>query len=93
MTILLLLAFLAWSQGITWLFLGSLVLFIIVARSIGIVFLVITGIAALYFLHMQQYWFILLILIVAFILLVQSKKQAGASEMYSPELMRLLGGS
>ena len=93
MVILLIIAFLAWSEGITWLFVGSLILFIILARSITVMFVAIIGIAALYLLRLGQYWFIMLIIVILIALLVQSRKRAKAPEFYSPELMRLLGGS
>jgi len=92
MTILLLIAFVAWSQGITWLFVGALILFIIVARSIGIAFLAIAGISLLYFLQLGEYWFVILIMLVVVILLVKDRKGAAGGEFYSPELMKLLAG-
>ncbi|MBI1973868.1 hypothetical protein HYS54_03560 [Candidatus Micrarchaeota archaeon] len=95
MVILLLIAFAAWSQGITWLFFGSLVLLVVVARSVSIFIVVALGLGAVYFLKLQQYLFLIMVVIAAAIILVKGRHETssgGGGEMYSPELMKLLGG-
>ena len=92
--ILLLVAFLAFNQGITWLFVGALILIIVAARSVSVAFLIIVGVGILYLLNLHEYWYILLILIVVILILTKglSEQAGGAEGMYSPELMQLLGG-
>lgn len=90
--VLLLLAFMAWGSGITWLFVGAMILFVITVRSFGLIALVLGGIGAIYFLHLQQHWFIIAAGITGLAILIASRKEKAGSEAYSPELMRLLGG-
>ena len=91
--ILLLIAFLGFSQNITWLFVGALILIVIASRSIGVTFLIISGIGAIYLLNLHQYWYVLLILIAVILILTKGMKEEGeGAGMYSPELMQLLGG-
>lgn len=95
MVLLLIVAFVGWSQGITWLFLGSLILLMVTARSIGVMCLVLGGLFAVYFLKLGQYWYVVLILMALIIVLTKGRKEKGGygSEMYSPEMMQqLLGG-
>ena len=91
-TVLLLLAFMAWGSGITWLFIGATILFVITARSFGLILIVLGGFAVLYFFHLQEQWFIVAAVVIGIAILMASRKQKAGSEMYSPELMRLLGG-
>ena len=90
--ILLLVAFLGYNQGITWLFVGALILIIIASRSIGVTFLIIAALGALYLLNLGEYWYILLILIAVVLILTKGMKEQQTEGMYSPELMQLLGG-
>jgi len=93
--VLLLIAFIGFSQGITWLFVGALVLIVIASRSLGVAVLIIVGVGTLYLLNLHEYWYVLLILIVVILILTKGLTEqgaAGAEGMYSPELMQLLGG-
>ena len=92
--VLLLISFLAWQQGIQWLFVGGIILLILMARSIAITIVVLAGIGGVYFLDLQQYWWIVMCLIAGVVLVISGKKgeAAGGGEFYSPELMKLLGG-
>jgi len=95
--VLLLISFLAWQYNIQWLFLGGLVLLIIMARSIAITVAVLGGIGFLYYFGMKEYWWIVLCIIAGIVIVISTKKGGGhgadaGGEMYSPELMRLLGG-
>lgn len=94
LTILLLIAFVALNQKITWLFFGAIILFILVCRSISVILILIAALAAMYIFKLQEHWFVVLALVVGAVILVQSRKGGApeGGEMYSPELMRLLGG-
>lgn len=89
--VMLLLLFLALQVGITWLWVGLLLLMAILVRRIGIILVVSGSVAALYFLKLQGYWFVFLVISLAAVLLFQKKEEA-PPEMYSPEMMQLLGG-
>ena len=91
--IMLLIAFMAWSMGFDYIFLGLAVFTIILAHSWGIAIILIIGVGSVYFFGLQDYWFILFIVLIAFIL-IRSEKSGGdkkQEEAYSPELMSLLG--
>jgi len=90
--ILLLMAFLAWSSKVEWLFLVLLLLVIIVSKSKLIAFLIITGVGFIYFFRLTDYFFLFFLVIAGVILFMGAKKKAIGTENYSPELMRLLGG-
>jgi hypothetical protein len=93
MVVLLLITFIAWSLNITWLFFGMLILFILTSGSVTISAVTLVGVGLMYFLELSQYWFILMFIIVGLMLMLQGrKKDSGQQEMYSPELMELLGG-
>ncbi len=93
--ILLIVAFLGYSQGIIWLFVGALILIIITARSVGVAFLIIAALGALYLLNLGEYWYILLILLAVILILTKGMKEGAGGEggAYSPELMQLLQGA
>jgi len=94
MVVLLFITFLAWSLNVDWLFVGLLILFLITSGSLAISAATLIGVAAMYMLRLQQYWFVLLFVICGLILLMQGKKKEPSSEeYYSPELMQLLGGA
>ncbi len=94
MVILLLITFIAWSLGITWLFIGLLILFILTSGSVAISAVTLVGVGILYVLKLEQYWFVLLFIIIGLTLMLQGrKKEAKGEEYYSPELMQLLGGA
>ncbi|MBS3060084.1 MAG: hypothetical protein J4432_01095 [DPANN group archaeon] len=92
--IVLLVTFLAYQQGIPWLFWGSVLLFVVTVRQPSVIIVFGLGLLALQFLRLQDFWFIILAIIVAFVLMTQKEqpKPAGGEELYSPELMELLGG-
>jgi hypothetical protein len=91
--VILLMAFIGYVEHITWLFIGGLILFILVVRSIGLVVLAIGGIAAMHFVKLlRDNWIVVLVIIIGLIILVTSRKEEGGGEMYSPELMQMLGG-
>lgn len=92
---ILIMTFLSFQQGISWLFYGSVLLFIVTVRQPSIIFIFLLIIGIMQYFNLFDYWFILLAVIVAFVLMRQPPEQApagGADEMYSPELMELLGG-
>lgn len=89
--VLLLVLFLALQQNITWLWVGMLFLIAILVRRIGIIFVVSASTAALYFLKLQDYWFIFMMVSLGAVLLFEKKEEA-PPEAYSPEMMQLLGG-
>jgi hypothetical protein len=92
--IILLMAFLGYVEHIQWLFIGGLILFILVVRSIGLIALCLAGIAAVHFVpQLRDNWFIVLVVLVGLIILITSRKEeGGGGDMYSPELMQMLGG-
>ncbi len=85
-------AFLAWSMQINWLFFVLLFLVIVVSKSKLIAFLIITGTAFIYLFRLTDYFFLFFLLIAGVVILMGAKERGGGAEMYSPELMRLLGG-
>lgn len=85
-------AFLAWSQNLEWLFWGLILLLIITARSIGLTVIIILLVGAMWFLELRQYWFVFLVIIAGVVLALSGRKKGAGQEMYSPELMKLLGG-
>ncbi len=89
--ILLLVAFLAWQQGIDWLFIVTFALMVVLARSITITLVAVLAVIAMY-MGYAQYWWIFLMVIGGIALYASAKKGGGGGEYYSPELMRLLGG-
>lgn len=89
--ILLLITFMAYVQGITWLFIGGLILILILVRSVSVFLAAVGGILLLEFLGMQEYWFIVLAIIAGLILWKEHRKKKG-SEYYSPEMAQLLEG-
>lgn len=93
LAIILLVAFVAYQQAVWWLFGIMIVLFLLLARSVGVSLLVIAGFGVLYLFKLQQHWFIFMVLIVGLAIVInERKKPAGAGEeAMSPELMQLLG--
>ena len=90
--VLLLIAFLAWSQAIEWLFWIILFVIIVTAKSIPLAIFILAIVGGMWYLNLRQYWFIALIAIAAIVLVMSRKHKGAGSEMYSPELMKLLGG-
>jgi len=91
--VLLLISFLAWQQGLNWLFFGMLIILIIVSRNITITIVTLLAMAGMY-LGFDQYWWAFFALIAGITVYYASRGTKGGrgSEYYSPELMRLLGG-
>jgi len=94
--VLLLIAFLAFQQGIVWLFAGIMVLTAIITKSWGVRIIIILGTVALVlFEFLSQYWFVLFALIAGLVILINERTSGGGgggNEAYSPELMQMLGG-
>lgn len=94
MVVILLIAAIAYAQGIWWLFIGMLLLFILTIGSLPLILVTLAGFGFLYFFDLKQHWFIFLVILLGLTIIIsERKKPAGASEeYYSPELMQLLGG-
>ena len=90
--VMLLIAFLAWNMNMMWLFYAIVGIVMVTAKSWAIAIVLLVGVAALYFLKLEQYFLIFFIIIVGLVLIISEKRGGGKSESYSPELMRLLGG-
>ena len=92
--VMLLIAFMAWSMGFDYIFLGLAAFTILLSHSIGMASILIVGIGAVYLFGLKEYWFVVFIIVIAFILIKNEKKGSSAGGgSYSPELMSLLGGS
>ncbi len=89
--VLLLISFMAYTQGITWLFIGGLILILILLRSISIFIVAVGSIAFLEIFGLQEYWFVALALLAVLILLRERRKRK-SQEYYSAEMAQLLGG-
>ena len=93
LVVILLIAFIAYANGIWWLFLGMLVLFIITMRSKALIALTLAGFGIMYFLKLEQHWFIFMIVVLGLAVAINERnKPAGGQEYMSPELMQLLSG-
>jgi hypothetical protein len=95
MIIVLLIALMAWSQGISWLFFGAIILFIITARRIGIIAIALVVFGTIYVLKLrsiEQLFIVAVVLVGATLWAARKEEAGGGGEMYSPELMQLLGG-
>ena len=93
--VLMLIAFLALSQNIVWLFAAIMGLMLILAGSWPLRIVILIGTIGIYFFELQQYWFIFFVVLSGLIILIGERKPqtgGGGDEQYSPELMRLLGG-
>ena len=90
--VLLLIAFLAWSQGMDWLFYIMLLIAIITAKSLSLLVVVVFSIGILWYFELKQYWFVALFVIMGVVLILAERKKKTGGEFYSPELMKLLGG-
>lgn len=89
--ILLLIAFLAFYQGIAWIFLGLMVILILSSKSMGLSALFGLALALTWVLGSGELWLYVFILTAVLVMLAKRKENDAAS-MYSPELMKLLGG-
>ena len=89
--VLLIIAFLAWYQEITWLFIGLMIILVLTSKSLSLAALFVFAAVITYYLNMQIVWVAMLAL-AAIAVLLAKRKEASASGMYSPELLRLLGG-
>lgn len=94
LVVLMLIAFLALSQNIVWLFAAIMGVMLILAGSWLLRIVILAGTAGIYFLEMQQYWFIFFAVLAGLIIIIGERKPptGGGDEQYSPELMKLLGG-
>ncbi len=91
--VMLLIAFMAWSMGFDYIFLGLAAFTILLSHSWGMASILILGIGAVYLFGLKEYWFVLFIIIIAFVLIKNEKQGSNAGGgSYSPELMNLLGG-
>ena len=88
---LMIIAFLAWNQQIPWLFLLMMIVLVLSSKSIGLASLFIAGAIITYFVNVKEVWIGIVVLLVIFVLIAK-RKEEDAAGMYSPELMRLLGG-
>jgi peptidoglycan/LPS O-acetylase OafA/YrhL len=93
--VLLLIAFIAWSQSIEWLFFLVIGALMIASKNLVFAVFIAVVIGSLWIIQLQQYYFLGLIIIAIVILGVAiiQHKQGGGKEYVSPELMRLLGGA
>ncbi len=89
--VLLVISFMAYTQGIMWLFIGGMFLILILLRSVPVFIAAIGGIAFLEYFNLQQYWFAVLALLAVMILWREHRKKK-SEEFYSPEMMQMLEG-
>ena len=91
--VMLLVAFLAWNMNLMWLFYIIMGIVIVTSRSWAIAIVLVLSLGALYFFKLQDYFLVFFVVIIGVVLVITQRKGGkGASEAYSPELMRLLGG-
>ncbi|GEM_PF-1712731 len=91
--VLLLIAFLAWSQSIEWLFYIAMAGLVISSKNIPYSLFVVAVVGTLWFLKLQQYYFVGLVVIALVTLAIAAMQHKGGGEEYlSPELLRMLGG-
>ena len=88
---LMIIAFLAWNQQIPWLFLLMMVVLVLSSKSISLASLFIAGAIITWFINVREIWLGVLV-ILTIMVIIAKRKEEDAAGMYSPELMRLLGG-
>jgi hypothetical protein len=94
LVVLMLIAFLALSQNIAWLFALVMGIMLLLAGNWPIRIVILIGTIGIYFFELTQYWFIFFAALAGLIIIIGERKppSGGGEEAYSPELMRLLGG-
>lgn len=86
--ILLFLIFIAYTQGVLFVSIGLLVVYLIVSRDFWSFLLTALGIGAIEFLEMKEYWFVVLGAVLV-IILIREKLKSRKSD-YSSDLMSML---
>ncbi|NYZ80125.1 hypothetical protein H0N95_02640 [Candidatus Micrarchaeota archaeon] len=97
LVVLMLISFLALSQGITWLFAVIMGVMLILSGSWPLRIVILIGTVGIYIFEseLKPYWFVFFAVLAGLIILIGERKPStggGGEEQYSPELMRLLGG-